>query len=205
MKKPIALIVALGLSAQVLAQGTTPDAKGTIQSPPTADTRPNAPGADPKAKGKLSNGEFIEKAAMASLAEIKISNLALDKSTTPSIREFASRMVKEHTASNKELKNAAGGSGISLPQGIDPQHTQTLQQLTALSGKEFDAAYVNVMKQDHDSTIALFENAAGDISLSSELRDFAKRSLETLRDHQLQAHNLPAGAAKAPADTVPDK
>lgn len=203
MKKSIipvmaAIWAATNLSTSVLAQGTTPDAKGTVQSPPTADTMPNAPGVDPKSKGMLNNGEFIEKAGMAGLAEMKISNLALDKSTTPSIREFASRMVKDHTALGKELKTAAVGSGIALPQGLDPEHMDILQKLSKLSGREFDAAYANVMKQDHDSAIALFENAAGDKSLNPQLREFATRSLQVLRDHQLQAHNLPAGEVKEP-------
>jgi putative membrane protein len=73
-----------------------------------------------------------------------------------------------------------------------------LQKLSKLSGREFDAAYTNVMKQDHDTAIALFENAAGDTSLSPQLREFATGLLETLRSHQLQAHNLPAGASKTP-------
>ena len=202
MKKSIVVIATIsatiGLSLPAFAQGTTPGAKGTVQSSPTADTLPNTPGVDHKSKGMLSNGEFIEKAGMASLAEVKISNLALDKSTTPGIREFASRMVKDHTAAAKELKVAAAGSGVALPQGMDPEHADILQKLSKLSGREFDAAYVNVMKQDHDSAIALFENAAGDNSLSAPLREFATRLLETLRSHQLQAHNLPAGAAKSP-------
>ncbi len=199
MKKSIvAVVVAIGFATPVLAQGTTPDAKGTIQSQPAADTLPNTPGVDHKNKGKLSNGEFIEKAGMASLAEVKLSNLALDKSTTPSIREFANKMVKDHLAAGKELKAAATGSGVAVPQGLDEAHADTLQKLGKLSGREFDAAYTNVMKQDHDSAIALFENAAGDNSLSPALRDFATRSLEMLRGHQLQAHNLPAGAAKSP-------
>lgn len=203
MKKSIASVfvvaavwAAASLSTSVFAQGTTPDAKGTVQSPPTADTMPNAPGSDPKSKGMLSNGEFIEKAGMAGLAEVKISNLALDKSTTPSIREFASRMVKDHTAAAKELKEAAAGTGIALPQGMDQEHMDILQKLSKLSGREFDSAYANVMKQDHDSAIALFENAAGDNSLSPRLREFATRSLQLLRGHQLQAHNLPAGETK---------
>jgi putative membrane protein len=107
-------------------------------------------------------------------------------------------MVKDHLAIGKELKVAATGSGVAVPQGVDQAHTDLLQKLSKLSGREFDAAYVNVMKQDHDSAIALFENAAGDNSLSSELREFATRSLEKLRSHQLQAHNLPVGAAKSP-------
>ena len=190
--------VSLATSIPVFAQGTTPDAKGTIQSPPSADTMASQPGVDTKAKGKLSNGEFIEKAGMASVAEVKLSNLALDKSTTPSVRDFASLMVKDHTAAGKELKTAAAGTGIAIPQGMDSAHTELLQKLNGLSGREFDAAYVNVMKQDHDSAIALFENAAGDTSLKPELRDFATRTLEKLRSHQLQAHNLPAGATKSP-------
>jgi putative membrane protein len=199
-KSIVPLVAAIWAAASLpaLAQGTTPDAKGTVQSPPTADTRPNAPGPDPKSKGMLSNNEFIEKAGMASLAEVKISNLALDKSTTPSIREFASRMVKDHTAAAKELKAAAAGSGVALPQGMDQEHMDILQKLSKLSGREFDAAYANVMKQDHDTAIALFENAAGDNSLTPQLREFATRTLQTLRDHQLQAHNLPSGAAKSP-------
>jgi putative membrane protein len=197
-KSMLAVIVVFGCTGSVLAQGTTPDAKGTVQSPATADTRPNAPGTDPKAKGMLGNGEFIEKAGMASIAEVKLSNLALDKSTTPGIREFANRMVKDHTAAGKELKIAAAGSGVALPQGMDPAHTEILRNLGKLSGREFDAAYVNVMKQDHDTAIALFENAAGDTSLNQQLREFASRSLQMLRAHQLQAHNLPAGETKAP-------
>lgn len=193
-------IVGAALTSVAGAQGTTPEAKGTVQSPGAADVLPGSPGVDTKHKGKLSNGEFIEKAGMAGLAEIKLSNLALDKSQTPGIREFANRMVKDHTSANQRLKEAAKPSGVALPQGIDQAHTDVLQQLKGLSGSEFDAAYVNVMKQDHDSAIALFENAAGDQTLSKELRDFATQALETLRSHQLQAHNLPSGAAtKAPA------
>lgn len=190
-----AAIVGMALSAVVAAQGTTPDAKGTVQSPGTADVMPGMPGTDTKAKGKLSNGEFIEKAAMAGLAEIRISNLALDKSQTPAIREFANRMVKEHTAANQRLKGAARASGVTLPQNIDPAHTELLQQLKSKSGRDFDAAYVNVMKQDHDSAIALFENAAGDVGLSKELRDYAIEMLDTLRSHQLLAHNLPGASS----------
>lgn len=198
MKKSMlfAAIVAVALANGAIAQGTTPEAKGTIQSPGAADVLPGTPGVDHKSKGKLNNGEFIEKAGMAGLAEIKLSNLALDKSTTPSIREFANKMIKDHTAANQQLKDAAKATGIALPQGIDPAHTDLLQQLKGKSGRDFDAAYVNVMKQDHDSAIALFENAAGDQTLNKDLRDFATKALETLRNHQLQAHNLPAGEIK---------
>jgi putative membrane protein len=205
MNKPIVATIAgaifstsVTFSTLALAQGTTPDAKGTVQSPSAADVMPNAPGIDHRSKGKLNNGEFIEKAGMAGLAEIKLSNLALDKSNTPVVREFANLMVKDHTAANLQLKKAATSSGISLPQGVDPAHTELLQKLAGLSGREFDAAYVNVMKQDHDTAIALFENAAGDQSLKPELRDFASKALETLRSHQLQAHNLPNSPGTGP-------
>jgi putative membrane protein len=133
---------------------------------------------------------------MAGLAEVSLSDLALDKSVEKSVRGFANTMVKDHSAANQQLRAIAKAKGLSVPQAADRPHTEILTKLAHLSGTDFDEAYVNVMRQDHDSVIALFENAAGDPSLSKELRDFAIGTLDTLRNHQLQAHNLPVGEIK---------
>jgi putative membrane protein len=186
------------MALHVAAQGTTPEAKGTVQSVPAADILPvEGRSADTKAKGKLSDAEFVEKAATAGLAEVRISNLALDKSAANNVRSFASVMVKDHAAANQQLRAIAAAKGLSVPQTLDQAHMETINKMVRLSGSEFDEAYVNVMKQDHDSAIALFENAAGEPGLSKELRDFAISTLDTLRNHQLQAHNLPAGEIKS--------
>jgi len=197
MIKLLIAMLAICVWVNGFAQGTTSAAKGTVQSAPAADVMPLAGGIDNKAKGRFSDAEFAEKAAMAGLAEIRLSGLALDKSVEKTVREFANIMIKDHSAANQQLRAIAIAKGLSVPEAIDRPHTEILNKLAHLSGSDFDEAYVNVMRQDHDSAIALFENAAGDPALSKELRDFAISALETLRNHQLQAHNLPIGAIKA--------
>ncbi|HSB96999.1 MAG TPA: DUF4142 domain-containing protein [Spongiibacteraceae bacterium] len=197
MTKLIIAVLSLWFSINAFAQGTTSAAKGTVQSAPAADVMPMADSVDNKAKGRLSDAEFVEKAAIAGLAEVGLSDLALDKSVAKAIREFANAMIKDHSAANQQLRAIAKAKSLSVPQTVDRPHTEILNKLAHLSGNEFDEAYVNVMRQDHDSAIALFENAAGDPAISKELRDFAISTLETLRNHQLQVHNLPIGEIKS--------
>lgn len=178
----------------VMAQGTVPDVKGTVPSPQNPnDSSPPLPGGeDSKVKDKLNNAAFIEKAALSGLTEIKASRIAAKKGTTSAIRDFAELMVKDHSAGNKQLLSAAAALGAPVPTELDNTHQAALQKLAGLSGGEFDQAYIDLMRQDHDAAVALFENASGELSLAEELRHFAARNLAMLRNHQLQAHNLGA-------------
>lgn len=173
----------------LLAQGTVP-MTGNVQSPQASDTPSSIGGDDSRAKNKLSNADFIEKAALAGMAEIGSAKLAEKKALTPAVREFAARMIKDHTEANNKLRSVAAPLGAPVPQQLDRVHSEGLKQLGQLSGREFDTAYVNLMRQDHDTAVALFENAAGDGALDEKLRTFARNTLDTLRNHQLQAHNL---------------
>jgi putative membrane protein len=149
-------------------------------------------GDDHKVKDRLSDAAFIEKATLSGLTEVKVSQLAIKRSPTPAVRDFAATMVKDHTAANKQLKSAAAAIGAPVPTQLDDARAAAVSNLAALSGRDFDEAYVSLIKQDHDAAVALFENASGELSLAEELRHFAAGSLATLRNHQLQAHNLNA-------------
>jgi putative membrane protein len=187
------LIVVGGFTQTALAQGAVPAVKGTLPSPQNTNqlsTTPLPGSEDHKVKDKLNNAAFIEKAALAGLTEVKVSRLAVKKGTTPAIRDFAELMVKDHSAANKQLSSAAASIGAPVPSELDDPHTAAVEKLATLSGRDFDSAYVSLMKQDHDAAVALFENASGELSLAEELRHFAARTLATLRNHQLQAHNL---------------
>jgi predicted outer membrane protein len=57
----------------------------------------------------LTTGEqtFIEKAATGDQAEIKLSQLALERATSSEIKQFAQTMVTDHTKSSSLLKPIA--------------------------------------------------------------------------------------------------
>ncbi len=65
-------------------------------------------------KGKA-DATFVEEAALASVNEIKISQLAVSQSTNPSVKQLAQQMIDDHTKAFDSLKEIAGNKGIVLP------------------------------------------------------------------------------------------
>jgi len=59
--------------------------------------------------------EFAMKAASGSLAEVQAAQLAEQRATSPQIKQFAQRMITDHTAANTELQQIAKQADISLP------------------------------------------------------------------------------------------
>ncbi len=51
---------------------------------------------------------------------------------------------------------------MTLPPAPGEDHMDHIKKLTQKSGKEFDKDYVNMMIDDHESTIKKFEEASND-------------------------------------------
>lgn len=181
------IAAALLFSVPAYAQGTAPT--GPVKALPQ----------DSRAKSRLTDAEFVNKAALAGMAEVEISKLAETRSTNKKIKKFAAKMVKDHSAANARLKEVADKNRLDLPGGLDAVRRKVVADLQGLSGEAFDRAYVDVMKKDHDSAVGLFDNAAGEPTLNAELRVFANKELPTLRAHQKQAHALITGPAASVA------
>lgn len=65
-------------------------------------------------KGKV-DASFVEQAALSSVNEIKMSQLAVSQSTNPSVKELAQQMIDDHTKVFDSLKEIAQNKGITLP------------------------------------------------------------------------------------------
>lgn len=64
-----------------------------------------------------------------------------------------------------------------------------MTKLSAMSGAEFDRAYMNMMVSDHNKDVAAFEKEStkgGD----PDLKAFAAKTLPTLKEHQQMAKAL---------------
>lgn len=189
----VVLIAAACTSIDASAQGTSTEAQGKVPSPQNSkllSTEPVTGGEDHKVKDKLTNLAFVEKTTMMELTELAVSRMAMKKSASQPIRDFAGIMVKSLTSMNQQMHDAAKANGIAVAGKPDRSHNEVVDKFTSLSGVDFDKSYIGFMRQDQDEMLALFENAAGEQSLSAELRDFATKTLDTLRNHQLLAHNL---------------
>jgi putative membrane protein len=132
---------------------------------------------------------FVKNAAMGGLAEVKLSQLANERASDMKVKDFASRMVTDHTQANNELKPIAESNKISVPSELEGESEMAYERLAKLSGAQFDKEYVKVMVQDHDKTVAQFEEASLKVKDPS-LKAFIDKTLPILRQHKEHVHGL---------------
>ena len=133
--------------------------------------------------------EFVNKATTGNLAEIELGRVAAQRAARPSVRSFGERMVTDHGRSSAELASLARSKGIEVPTALEPSQQAMRDRLSALSGNDFDRAYMSEMVRDHTEDIALFERAA-ETSTDPDLKTWATQSLPMLREHLALARQV---------------
>ena len=92
---------------------------------------------------------FIGDLTNAGLAEVKLGQLASERAESPSVKAFGQMMVKDHSAANAELAQLASQMKVTPPMEVDKKHAEMASRLSALSGAEFDRAYIAAMVEGH--------------------------------------------------------
>jgi putative membrane protein len=172
-------------------------------TPSPAASTPSGQSADPRQdeqsrKGATEAGpgtsqttdqHFMKEAAQGGMAEVELGQLAADKASSAEVKEFARRMVKDHSQANDQLKQIASQKGVTLPTSLSAKDQATKNKLSKLSGDAFDQAYMSDMRKDHKADIAAFqkESATGK---DPDLKQFASQTLPTLKDHLKQAESV---------------
>lgn len=136
------------------------------------------------ASDNMDSQDFVTRAAQSNLAEIKVSQLALDKTQNPQVREFATRMIKDHEAANAQLEPLAKAKNLKIPDDTDVMHKASMKLLQAKSGAGFDSTFIKQMDKDHKKTIELFEKASTSSKVDPELKALATKLLPTLQHHE---------------------
>lgn len=138
----------------------------------------------------MANGPtgFASEAASGGMLEVRLADLALQKSNDSDVKAFANRMKKDHAAANDKLKSIVGSSE-QLPMNLSAEQQQQVSSLESKSGDDFDKAYADTMVQDHQKDVSEFENASNNAP-TQELRQFASQTLPTLKEHLKLAQQL---------------
>ncbi len=134
------------------------------------------------------DAEFVQKAAQGGLAEVKLGQLAQEKASNAAVKSFGQRMEMDHSKAGDELKAAAGQSGMTLAATMSAKDQALYDRLSALSGAQFDRAYISAMVKDHKEDIAEFEKEAKGGS-DPNIKAFAARTLPTLKEHLTMAES----------------
>ena len=104
--------------------------------------------------------QFLSMAAQSDTNEIKLSELAETKASSPQVKAFARKMVADHNKLEMQMKPFATKWNVVPPTGPDADHQATYDRLNGLSGPDFDKAYMTAMAQDHHKALDAFTSEA---------------------------------------------
>jgi len=137
----------------------------------------------------VTDAQFAQLASASDLAEINLGNIAKKQADSADVKQFAERMVADHTKSSKMLIQIANKKGLTVASQMDAQHQALAAKLVAMKGSEFDRAYMKHMVMDHKKAVALFQSATSSVK-DGDLRAFATKTLPIIQEHFKMAQQI---------------
>ena len=167
---------ALLLAASVLwaggAAAQVPGSSGGAQQPPSGQQpmpgQTGAPGVtgngmpDAAANAQPDYGDqaFVHDTMEGDEAQVQMSQLAVQKSSSPDVKQFGQKMVQIHTQLNQQLDPVARQMGVNEPKEPSKKAKKEVERLQALSGPDFDTAYIQAMARQQQHDLKGFKNEA---------------------------------------------
>jgi putative membrane protein len=165
--------LSLLLAGMLLGQETTASSKSSQNSAVSA----------------MSDTQFAKEAAAGGMAEVELGQLAQQKGSSETVKNFGKKMVEDHSHANEKLTSIASEQKIGLAAGLSRQDQATYDHLSSLSGEAFDKAYARDMVSDHVKDVAAFKKEAA-TGKNDAIRKFAMQTLPTLETHLKMAREM---------------
>jgi len=132
---------------------------------------------------------FLKKAAEGGMAEVQLGQLAQQKASSPDVKQFAQKMVQDHSQLNDQLKPIADQQGVRPPKALSKKDEQTIKKLENLSGTQFDHAYMKTMLKDHEKDLNEFREEASRTQ-NPQLKDAAQHGAQVIDQHLQLAEKI---------------
>ena len=165
----ISTVVGL-IAASVLAPGAFAQTGGSSGS---GMSSMSVPAADKK---------FAMMVAQTDIAELQVSNMALQKSNSDDVKKLAQKLIDDHTKTTDSMKEIASKKGLTLPTETDAKHKALAAKLQNESGDQFDKDYLAANSMDHHKVVAAFEKEANS-GQDPDIKSFASQYLPSIQEH----------------------
>lgn len=86
--------------------------------------------------------DLMMQVAMGGMMQLEASRIAVQKATSPEVREMAQAEVDEQTGLSAKLQEIASAKGITLPSTPDAKTQAMLTKMQGMSGAALDRHYV---------------------------------------------------------------
>lgn len=127
--------------------------------------------------------QFIVDVAAVNYAEIRMAQLASQKSANGEIKTLAGELEKEHTAMLNEVKEYAAKKSITVPTEESQEAKDDITDLQDEKPADFDKKWCNEQMDYHKIAIDKFEKASDDLA-DADLKNWVNTNLPKLKQHQ---------------------
>ena len=148
--------------------------------------------------------DFVKQAAAAGMAEVDLGKLGTEKASEQAVKQFAQRMVDDHSKANDALMKIAGDKKVEVSKELPADAKSTKDQLSGLSGDNFDREFMRHMVSDHEKAVDLFSKEAQG-GQDAQVKQFAEQTLPTLQDHLKQAQEVQGNLRKVAGTQSPEQ
>lgn len=164
---------------------------GSMTQPGGSMTQPGGSMTQPNQTNLSSlDRQFMVEAAQGGMAEVKLGQLASERAVSDTVKQYAQRMVQEHTKVNNELMAVAAQKGVTLPKDVNAKQKALRARLGQIPGRRFDQVYMQEAGvKSHAEQAALFQRQAQQ-GQDPDVKAFAARILPAVQDHLQMARSM---------------
>lgn len=155
-------------------------------------------------KSTLSKADqnLMHEIARSNLAEIETGKIALTQSKNDQVREFAQKMIDDHTQAQQELEQLAQAKGVTLPTEPDSKHQAQAKKMRALEGAKFDKQYIaQGGLSDHQKTHRMLERGQTRAE-DPELKALVEKMTPIVGQHLTMAQDMKSGKASVSGSSM---
>jgi putative membrane protein len=156
---------------------------------PSTQPTPGAPGSgDPmmtdngSTAGTSMDKMFVHKALQGGMAEVQLGQLALQKSNNDDVKQFAQKMVDDHTQLGDQMKPVAQQMNVKIPDSPSSKDKAVMAKLQGLNGDAFDKAYIQDMVKDHKMDQKEFKQEASSTT-DAQLKQLVSHGEDVITQH----------------------
>lgn len=188
----------LGGDRNIVGSSNTPGTfrTGTYGQTSLAITAtPNTTGPSPSPEeladdnGAFNARSFIIETVQRTMAEVRLSKLAVLRSKNESIKSYAAGIVEDHNNIDSGLQSLALSKKLSLPELINAdQLGDKINGLSNTRDDKFDKQYLKMIIREHQNAADIFKKGA--TSIDPAVKSYAGKYLPVVKIHLKNADSL---------------
>lgn len=136
-----------------------------------------------------SSKRFLDHMAKDSQGEVQLAQMAQNKASNQQVKDFAQKLVQDHTQLDQQMQSAFSQFGMSMPQPMTQEQQQLKSRLQNESGSQFDKAFINAAVRGHEKDVAAVQQHL-QTAQNDQVKQLLQGALPVLQQHLQMAKQL---------------